>query len=166
MKTIRNGEVHVTRKAHLLALVVALCVIAAPALAGNAKSRTETGEYNTVTVDTDAPPQASGRVTNGVTFETQPGERFVSVTIEDKSGLPARAVVGQDLDGDGLEDVSEEICGSTAAPIKLQKGVVAVMVWTQEGACADGTNAFATFGTVTATFTRAAAKPTHHHHHH
>ncbi|HEY7876391.1 MAG TPA: hypothetical protein VIG64_14845, partial [Actinomycetota bacterium] len=156
----------VARKLHLLGLVLALCVSAVPALAGGAKSRTASGEYNTVTVSDADPsgPIVAGRIANGVTFETKPGERFVEVYIEDESGLPVRAVVGQDLDGDATEDVKEEICGATTAPIKLRKNAV-VMVWTQEGACADGTNAVATFGTITATFTRTAHMSGHHHHH-
>lgn len=155
-----------TRKLHLTALVLALCVSAVPALAGGAKSRTVSGEYNTVTVSDADPsgPIVAGRIANGVTFETKPGERYVEISIEDKSGLPARAIVGQDVDGDDTEDIKEEICGATTAPIKLRKNAV-VMVWTQEGACADGTNAAATFGTITATFTRTSAMAGHHHHH-
>ncbi|HET7483461.1 MAG TPA: hypothetical protein VFK89_11430, partial [Actinomycetota bacterium] len=96
---------------------------------------------------------AQGHVTNGVEFTVRKSERFVSVVIEDESGFPARAVVGQDFDGDGLEDTSTEICGATTAPVKVRPGYD-VVVWTQDGPCADGSAAVSTLGTVTATFTR------------
>ena len=142
-----------TRKIALFALVLSLLGAAVPALARSNKPRSVSAEYNTVTVDTDNPgPTAQGRLSNGVSFTPRKGEHFVSIQIADKADMPARAVVGQDLDGDGVEDVSQEICGATTAPIALKKGAT-VMVWTQEGACEDGTNAMSTFGTVTATFT-------------
>jgi hypothetical protein len=143
-----------TRKIALLTLALMLLGAAVPALAKSVKQRTATGEYNTLTVDTDDPGSVTaGRFSNVVSFTPREGERFVSVSIVDKSGLPARAVVGQDLDGDGNEDVSAEICGATTAPIALKKNAT-VLVSAQEGPCEDGTNAMATFGTVTATFTR------------
>jgi hypothetical protein len=143
-----------TRKIAVGTLALMLVGAALPAFARSTKAREASGEYNAVTVDTDNPGSiAAGRVSNGVTFKVRKGERFVSVAIADKSEMPTRAVVGQDLDGDGLEDVSQEICGASTAPIALKKGAD-VTVWTQEGPCEDGTNATATFGTVTATFTR------------
>ena len=144
-----------TRKLALFTTALTLLGAAVPAFAHSHshKSRTVTGEYNTVTVDTDDPGAiAAGRFSNGVVFTPRKGEHFVSVTVADHSEMPTRAIVGQDLDGDNVEDVSQEICGATTAPIALKKGAT-VMVWTQEGACEDGTNAMSTFGTVTATFT-------------
>ena len=142
-----------TRKIALFALVLGLMGAAVPALARSNKPRTVSAEYNTVSVDTSNPgPTAEGRVSNGVSFTPRKGEHFVSIVVADKAGMPTRAVVGQDLDGDGVEDVSQEICGASTAPIALKKGAT-VLVWTQEGPCEDGTNAMATVGTVTATFT-------------
>jgi hypothetical protein len=143
-----------TRKLAIFTVALALLGGTLPAMARSNKPRTVTGEYNSVKVDTNNPgPAAKGRISNGVTFTPRNGERFVSVTITDKSGLPADAFVGQDLDGDGLEDVSQHICGATTSPIALKKGAD-VMIYTQEGPCEDGTNAMATFGTISATFTR------------
>lgn len=145
-----------TRKIALAAAALTLIGSAAPALAhshASHKTRTATGEYNTVTVDTDDPGAiAAGRFSNGVSFDVRKGEHFVSVSVADQSGMPTRAVVGQDLDGDGKEDVSQEICGASTSPIALKKGAT-VLVWVQEGPCEDDTNAVSTVGTITATFT-------------
>ena len=142
-----------TKKIGVLGLAL---VLALPVASSAAKgSRTATGEYNTIGIDTDDPPTSGeAQLTNGVVFKPRKGERFVSVTLEDQSGLPARAVVGQDLDGDGVRDSATEICGATTSPIKFRKGID-VMVVAQEGPCSDNTVAMATFGTVTATFTKA-----------
>ncbi len=141
------------RQVQVALLALVLCIGAAPAVAGAKQNgRTVTGEYNTIKfyIRGDAP---RGRFTNGVVFKPRPGERFVSVSLQDDSGFTARAMVGQDLDGDRVEDVSQEVCGATDEPIRLRKDAV-VMVWAQEGPCQNGTAAMATFGTVTATFTR------------
>ncbi len=136
-------------------LAVAACVAAMPAAALAGKSRTASGEYNTLVVKPGEglPPSASGRISNGVTFETRKSERYVSVVIADKSGLPTRAVLSQDVDDDGRADLELELCGATESPVAITKGID-VTVAAQEGPCADGTTAMATFGTVTATFTR------------
>jgi hypothetical protein len=138
----------------LLALTVALAVVALPAASQAKRSRTDSGEYNAVVANTDpAGPSAQGHITNGVAFTPRAGERFVSIVVQDESGLPAPAVVGQDLDGDGVDDVTQDICGQSASPIAFKRGID-VVVWAQEGPCEDGTMGAATFGTVTATFTR------------
>jgi hypothetical protein len=141
-----------TRK--LFWLILAILVVALPSVSQAKKARTETGEYNTIKADTDpSGPTAKGHLSNGVTFTPRKGERFVSVVLTDKSGLPTRAVIQQDFDGDGVSDVSTEMCGATDAPVAFRKGLD-VVVLTQEGPCEDGTGATSTFGTVTATFTR------------
>ena len=131
---------------------LALCLMAIPAQAGG--GRTESGEYNTVVVEPqNGSPSAQGHITNGVTFTPRKGERFVSVVVEDQSGLPARAVIGQDLDGDGVTEWTDELCGATESPVRFRKGFD-VIVAAQEGPCDDNTVAMATFGTITATFTK------------
>jgi hypothetical protein len=138
----------------LIALALCLAVVAIPGVSNAGKSRTESGEYNTIVVNPDEEsPSAEGSYSNGVTFTPRKGERLIEVVVEDELGLPTRALVGQDLDGDGVTDVAHEICGATEAPIKFRK-MIDVTVSAQEGPCDDGTNAMATFGTVTATFTR------------
>jgi hypothetical protein len=101
----------------------------------------------------DGSPSLEGHYSNGVKFKVRPGERFVSVVLDDDAGMPVRATIGQDHDGDGVTEHEHEICGATTAPIKLTPGAP-VIVWAQEGPCEDGTNAVATYGKVTATFTR------------
>ena len=136
----------------LCALAMAAVVIALPGISQAERSRTVSGEYNTIIVDPEeGSPSAEGRISNGVTFTPRRGERSVSVVVEDTSGLPARAIVGQDLDGDGTSDIVHDICGASEAPIKFRRGID-VRIYTQEGPCADGTTAMATFGTITATF--------------
>ena len=141
-----------TRK--LISLAVAILVVALPVASQAKKARTETGEYNTIKADTDPNgPSTKGHLSNGVAFTPRKGERFVSVVLTDRSGLPTRAVIQQDYDGDGVADVGTEMCGATDAPVAFRKGID-VIVLTQEGPCEDGTTATSTFGTVTATFTR------------
>ncbi|MGH2755479.1 MAG: hypothetical protein ACRDLB_13750 [Actinomycetota bacterium] len=140
--------------AKLCALSLAVIVIALPGMSQAERARTVSGEYNTLIIDPDeGSPSAEGQFSNGVAFTPRKGERSVSVVVEDTSGLPTRAVVGQDLDGDGTQDVVQEICGASEAPLRFRKGID-VVVQAQEGPCEDGTNAMATFGTITVTFYR------------
>ncbi|MEA2453090.1 MAG: hypothetical protein QOG04_1800 [Actinomycetota bacterium] len=128
-------------------------LLAIPAVAGASRARSASGEYNTVTLNTDELPSAQGRFSNGVSFPLKPGERFVSVVVTDEHADKVLAVVGQDLDGDGVDDSEVEICGSSMSPIKVKPGFD-VTVWVQEGTCEDGAPSTPTFGTVEATFTR------------
>lgn len=141
-----------TRK--LFALMLMAAVVGLPAVSEAKKARTDTGEYNTVVAETDPDgPSSRGQFRNGVDFTPRRGERFISVVLADRSGYPVRATVGQDLDGDGVQDVTQEICGQTTAPIKFRPGTD-VTVLAQDGPCEDGTMGVTTFGTITATFTR------------
>ncbi len=132
-------------------VVVSMLVTAVPAAAGSSRSRTESGEYNTLTFSTDPDPVVAGRFSNGVRFETFPSERYVSLTITDDVADNVRAVVGQDIDGDGVDEEIIEFCNATEAPVKITPGVP-VTVWTQEGTCADGSPSTPTFGTIEAMF--------------
>jgi hypothetical protein len=139
-----------------LAVLADTVVLALPIASQAGRARTDSGEYNTVTVNLDeTEPAANGHFTNGVTFMPLPKERFISVVVEDRSGLPTRALVIQETETDGEPNylLKEEICGQSVGPIEITRGVD-VTVLTQEGFCEDGTQAVATFGTVTATFTR------------
>lgn len=138
------------------AVIISALVLALPAASQAGKARTDSGEYNSVVVNLDdTEPSANGHFTNGVTFTPLKKERFISIEVADKSGLPTRAIVIQETETDGQPNylLKEEICGQTEAPIEITRGVD-VTVLTQEGPCADDTPAMATFGTVTATFTR------------
>jgi hypothetical protein len=136
-------------------LVCVACLVAAlPGVSQAGKARTESAEYNTLVVNPDeGSPSASGQISNGVTFQPKKGERFITVVVEDASGLPTRAVVGQDYDGDGLNESETEVCGASSKPIRFKPGVE-IHVSAQDLPCEDGSPAFATFGTITATFTR------------
>ncbi|HWL66504.1 MAG TPA: hypothetical protein VNP73_11065 [Actinomycetota bacterium] len=136
------------------ALLITAGLVALPALAEAGKARTATGNYNTIMITPEeGSPSAEGHYSNGVKFKLRPGERFVSLSIADEAGQTVRATVGQDYDNDGKTEHEHEFCGSTTEPIKLTPGAP-VIVWAQEGQCADGTTSLATFGEVTATFTR------------
>ncbi len=130
-------------------LALALAVLVLGPVAHAAKSRTVTGEYNTLVVSDDL---QQGHYSNGVDFRTKKGERFVSIELEDRSGEMAFAVLGQDLDGDGIRDTEHEICGATDSPIAFEPGIN-VRVYAQEGTCG-GEPTVSTLGKVTATFTR------------
>ena len=126
--------------------------LSANSLAGT--SRTKSGSYNTVAGGiNDNDPSVEGEFSNSVTFTPRPRERFVSLRIDDKSGLPARALVVQSKSGPNgsYYVLEEEICGETESPIKIHKGLD-VTVAVQDGLCSNGTTGAATFGTVTATF--------------
>ena len=144
------------RKLGYLALAATMLLVLSGG-AGASRARTVSGEYNTIVVDTTDPgPGVQGRLSNGVTFNVRSTENSVSLVIEDKVSADVRAIVGQDLDGDGVVTLDEsiaEICTRTPAPIKITPGYK-VVVWTQEGTCADGTLSTPTFGKITATFTR------------
>ncbi len=137
-----------------VAVAALMALLTAPAFASDRTTRTARGEYNTIDLRVDPdPPAARGRFTNGVEFKVRPGERTVSFTIQDDAGLPVRAVAAQDLDRDRRNDVEHEFCGAIKKPIRVDPRAP-VVVWVQEGPCADGRGAVSTFGTVTATFRR------------
>lgn len=131
-----------------------LCLAAAPAIGSETSGRKVTGEYNTLILNvSEEPPGANGHLSNGVQFKARRGETAVSFSIEDRSGLPARALVGRDIDGNGVVDAEHEFCGETTEPIELA-GRDTLVVWVQEGPCADDKPAASTLGTITAVFTR------------
>ena len=150
--TVSNRRKILKRK--LINLVVVLGIVVVPGLASadGQSARTVKGHYNTLYISPGSENNLSGRFSNGVKFKPRAGERFVSVVVKDDSGFPVRAVVGQDLDGDNRDDIRTEICERTKEPVKLRKGAN-VIVWAQEGDC-NGQLGLATYGTVTATFTR------------
>ena len=149
------------RKLGLLVLVVMLVTVL-PAGAQRSKARTESGEYNTLTITQSPGPALSGRISNAVIFEPRPGEKFVHIEIVDDAAENVAAVVEQDVDGDDVADLSVEICNATTDPIKITPGFE-LSVATQEGTCLDDSLSTPTYGTVTATF--MAKKAGHQAHH-
>ena len=136
--------------------VVGVLLLALPASGSPASERTKSGEYHAVAGDlNESDPSLQGDFSNAVSFAPRRGERFVEVAIEDRSGMPTRAIVVQEKDTEmGPRRVLEkEICGQTKSPIRIRTNLD-VTVAVQDGPCADGTNAAATTGTVKATFSR------------
>lgn len=142
-------------KKRYLASIVGMVALSlsASAVAGTT-TRTASGSYNTMQGEANDGPGVEGSFSNGVSFVPKAGEQAVSVTIKDRSGLPTRALVVQERGRWGSNYLlKREICGRTKAPIRFKPGIE-VRVIVQDGPCADGTMATATFGTVKATFTR------------
>ncbi|MDP9067531.1 MAG: hypothetical protein M3N53_04150 [Actinomycetota bacterium] len=72
-------------------------------------------------------------------FDLLPKERFVSVAIEDDTGMPVYASVIQDTNEDGSylrhDDLTVDICGKTEKPIEVEPGKpTSVWVWQGPGA--------------------------------
>lgn len=86
-------------------------------------------------------------------FRPRAGERFVSFSITDDSGLPARGHIHIDANRDGELDPIDDFCDETPEPIKLGKAKK-IEVGVIFGTCPDDTPAVVTQGTVTATFSR------------
>jgi hypothetical protein len=122
-----------------------------PAQAGKKKSRTATAEYF-------APAYFSWNPTGdhnigGVSFPTGSGERFVSIEITDNAGMDVSASVGQDPEGDGTVTTTP-FCTSTEEAVPIEAGLE-VVVFIHVGPCTAPTGpAFATQGTVKATFSK------------
>ena len=145
-------------KRMLGSISLAICLLAGVASAGSS-GRTVERTYQPVYVEPGVP---AGSIThsNGVTFRTRANEHFVSVAIEDESGLPvpARITQGENEHPDHEYDVDEEFCGSTPQPVAI-RAREPVTVWMSHGTCDGATNPQSaggwTTGTVTATFSRS-----------
>ena len=135
--------------------MLAVCLVAGSATAGS-RGRTVEQAYQPVEADPTV-PQGGIHSSSSATFRTRARERFVSVTIQDDSGLAVPAEVRQDVDGDEEADVSHTFCGSTPDAVAIEPGV-AVEVVRFTGSCNDVTDPAGygswTTGTVTATFSR------------
>ncbi len=71
-------------------------------------------------------------------FDLLPKEKFVSVALEDDSGLPVYASVIQDTNEDGSylrhDDLTVDICGESEGPIEVEPGKpTSVWVWQGPG---------------------------------
>jgi hypothetical protein len=92
------------------------------------------------------------------TFGVATTERYLTLKIEDDSGLPVSATIGQDSNpDDNFTDRIGEVCGETEQPIPVMPGAqVIVWVWATPrlGVIAGGGPCLgaATSGTITATF--------------
>ena len=88
----------------------------------------------------------------GASFPTAAGESYVTIDIEDNAGMDVSAAVGQDPEGDGTV-ATTPFCTSTEEPLPIAPGLE-VTVFVYVGPCTNPSPApaFATQGTITATF--------------
>lgn len=87
----------------------------------------------------------------GVNLPTTAAEKYVSIEIKDQTGLPVSASVGQDPEADGTVETTP-FCTKTEKPVPIQPGLP-VTVFVFVGPCTTPPGpAFATQGTVHATF--------------
>ncbi len=88
----------------------------------------------------------------GATFPTASGESYVSISIEDASGMDVAAAVGQDPEGDNQVTVIQDFCTS-AEDVPITPGLE-IIVFVYAGPCTSPSPApaFATQGKVVATF--------------
>lgn len=88
----------------------------------------------------------------GASFPTAASESYVTIDIQDDAGMDVSAAVGQDPEGDGTVSTTP-FCTSTEEPLPIQPGLE-VTVFVYVGPCTDPAPApaFATQGTIVATF--------------
>lgn len=99
------------KKLVLIAMVIGMMMMAGPASAAHS----ETKRYDTPALGQgDLLSLCGGAPLNScVTFAILPGEQFVSIDVNDDSGQDTYFTVGQDINDDGLTDISKNYCGST-----------------------------------------------------
>ena len=126
----------------------ATAVLAGGVVAAPATPRTQTLEYAGGGVTT-GPQRAivvrAGDNVGAVVFRGGP-ERFVSVEIADRHGLPVTGIVAQP------DEEETHICGATKKPIRITP-YENVTVFLMNGTCGPSGASVVTTGTVTATFT-------------
>ena len=88
----------------------------------------------------------------GAVFPTGAGESYVSIEISDSAGMDVSAAVGQDPEGDNTVSTTS-FCTSTEEPVPIEPGLE-VTVFVYVGPCTSPSPApaFASQGTITATF--------------
>lgn len=157
--TTRRNKTPAARLRVGLVVSVALLIATLPldAVAGGGKGAGEKRTERTVTADYQSPavmPLVEGSgglyacVTGGdlgnigcVEVPVKPTERYLELTIEDASGLPAPVYVY----GEGTL-----VCGATDTPIRITPGV-AVEIWVKGVSVSPLCPGVATTGTMTAT---------------
>lgn len=135
--------------------VLLVGVLAGPSGAGRPKVRMASAPYTgalAALVGTSTTPNAyvgdcDPNADSGcVRFEIRRGERYLTLKVEDQTGLPVYAVA---FAPDGSE--VGEVCGSSDEPIAAPGGYVDV--WVTAGACYGSTSpSLPTTGTVQASF--------------
>lgn len=117
-------------------------------------SRTATRSYNAASLDGYG-QDCVGNNVGCVEFIALPGERFVSISLDDSSGQTVRAWLKRDFDADGVIDGDwVEVCGRTSMPVRVSPGTV-VKIQLQRGECGS-VESTPTTGIVTAVFSNRA----------
>ncbi len=144
-------------KRYLVVLLALSMVVAAMTSAHAGKKKAPKKTTRVESADYFAPAYFSWNPTGehnigGVSFPTTLTDNFVSIEIEDTTGQPVSAAAGQDTEGDGTVTTTD-FCTSTEEPLPIEPGLE-VVVFVFVGPCTSPPGpAFATQGTVTATFT-------------
>ena len=139
-------------KRYLVVLLALSMVFATLTSAHAGKKKAPKKTTRVESVDYFAPAYFSWNPTGehnigGVSVPTAMGENFVSVEIEDMTGMPVSAAVGQDPEGDGTVTTTD-FCTSTEEPLPIDPGLE-VVVFVFVGPCTSPPGpAFATQGTV------------------
>jgi hypothetical protein len=116
-----------------LAFAVAVVAVmgSSPAAAGRSESKPygspALGQGDTASVCVNEPPLDSC-----VAFTLLTGETTVHASVIDATGNPVYATIGQDLNSDGLVDISMNFCGQTSVPftpVEPPIGVYEVVVY-------------------------------------
>ena len=126
----------------VLTIVLGACLLAGALAVPGAEAKKPKKKR---TIETPYTEPAIGAAGVGVCLQGQscvfvepgPGEKYVSIEIEDDLGLPVSASVIQDTSGDGnylaVDDETTHICGATEEPLKIEPGTVTVWVWRTPG---------------------------------
>lgn len=118
------------------AAVAALALAALPGLAqaGRRAPRTESGTYMAGGIQGVIGVNSALQENLGAVRLAGGTERFVSVRVEDETGLSIAGEVAQNLDADASPEISYTFCGATDKPVKINPNVE-VVVFLYEGAC-------------------------------
>lgn len=128
----------------LMVLVVTGPAVGEDAAAARRRARVEVEVYEATALGIlYVDPTAAAFAPDEVSFFPEPGERQVSVVLEDETGLPVRGIVVQG-------EAYERFCGETKEPFAITPDE-AVQVRVYTGPC-DGGVGVTTTGTVRATF--------------
>lgn len=125
------------------------------AVAGKEKrtSRTETKLYLAPTLPSPATACDPNIDLGCKGFDVLRTDRYISVTVIDRLGFDVRGTVHEDVDGGLFAEIQTPFCGSTEEPVRLDPETIYVSVTIEQGPCANGDLALASFGAITATFT-------------
>lgn len=137
-----------------LAVVALATTVVVPAAVGHAEPRRRETRvmvagyepaWGRIFIDPNMPGVSAAEAE----FEPERGERAVTVTLEDRSGLPARGIVAQ-------TDRFLRFCGETPEPFELANSLDPVVVRVYSGVCGERDAGLATRGAIRVTFYGAA----------